>query len=145
MPSLPERNNLQSAKVPLVSERVKRSSACKSIAALPILLLGACTQVDLTGGVAGRNHVYVGAVSVNVPRTYGELRAVDVTTLGVGVDESAFLGWRHGQFVYVQPDQCQLMIIIRSPVEADHAMRILRAVEGEQLCVVDFAGTLPPS
>jgi hypothetical protein len=87
----------------------------------------------------------VGAVSINIPRTYGELRAVDVSTLGAGVDSSAFLGWRHGQFVYVRPDECQLLIIIRSPLEADHAMRILRAVEGDQLCVVDFAGTLPSS
>ena len=121
----------------------QRGLAHIGLAGTVFSLLCACTQVDLADRRPSRAHVYVGAVSINIPRTYGELRAVDVSTLGAGVDSSAFLGWRHGQFVYVRPDECQLLIIIRSPLEADHAMRILRAVEGDQLCVVDFAGTLP--
>ncbi|WP_114950865.1 hypothetical protein [Sphingosinicella terrae] len=107
------------------------------------LWLAACTRVDLAEPASGRSHVYAGAVSVTIPRTYGELRAIDVSTLGVGADESVFLGWRRGQFVYVRPDECQLLIIIRSSVEAEHATRILQAIEGGQLCVVDFAGSLP--
>lgn len=109
------------------------------------LFVGGCTQVDLTRGVSSHSQVYVGAVRVTVPATYGELRAVDVSTLGVGADSSLFLGWRHGQFVYVRPDACQLLLVIRSPVEADHALSILRAVEGEHLCAVDFSGTTLPS
>jgi hypothetical protein len=107
------------------------------------LVASGCAQLDLDSRVTRRSHIYVGAVRVNIPVTYGELRAIDVSTLGVGADESLFVGWRRGQFVYVQPDECQLLLIIRSPVEAEHAISILRAVEGDQLCVADFAGTLP--
>ena len=82
---------------------------------------------------------------MNIPATIGDVRAIDVSTLGVGVDGGVFLGWRRGQYVFVRPGECQLLIIIRSPVEAEHALRILRAAEGEQLCVVDFPGTLPAS
>lgn len=105
----------------------------------------ACAQVNLGGGEPGSSRIYAGAVRVNVPATIGEVRAIDVSTLGVGVEDGLFIGWRRGQYVFVRPGECQLLVIIRSRLEAEHALSILRAAEGEQLCVVDFPGTLPSS
>lgn len=124
----------------LVARRLLTATGSLGIA-LPLLLAG-CAQVSLGEGVAARTTLYAGAVRVEVPATWGEVRAIDIATLGVGVDHGVFLGWRRGQFVFVRPGECQLLIIIRSSVQADHAMRILQAAEGDQLCVVDFADTL---
>jgi hypothetical protein len=115
------------------------------LAACAIVPAAACVQVDIGSSGAGSTRLYAGAVRVKVPYTMGQVEAVDVSTLGVGVDGGVFLGWRRGQYVFVRPGECQLLIIIRSPIEAEHALSILRAAEGEQLCVVDFPGTLPSS
>jgi hypothetical protein len=105
----------------------------------------ACASIDLANPVERREILAVGAVSVRVPTTFGQVRAIDISTLGVGVDTSVFVGWRRGQFVFVQPNECQLLIIVRSGAEAEHATRLLEAAQGGQICMVDFAGALPRS
>jgi len=109
----------------------------------PLLLTGGCVQMELDERSAKRSLILVGAVRVDVPETYGEVRAIDVTTLGVGADTSVFLGWRRGQFVFVQPDECQLLIIIRSRIDAEHAAKMIEAMKGERTCLVDFGKSLP--
>jgi hypothetical protein len=110
----------------------------------PLLLAGGCAQMDLGESRAKRSLVFLGGVRVDVPDTYGEIRAIDVTTLGAGADTSVFLGWRHGQFVFVKQDECQLLIIIRSRIEAEHAAKMVEAMKGEKACLVDFGESLPP-
>ena len=101
-----------------------------------------CSQVYLGERGAGRTHLYAGAVRVSIPETVGDVRAINVSTLGVGMENGVFLGWRRGQYVFARPGECQLLIVIRSRIETEHALRILEAAEGEQLCVVDFSDTL---
>ncbi len=108
----------------------------------PLLVAGGCANMELDQSAARRSMVFLGGVRVEVPETYGEVRAIDVTTLGAGADTSAFLGWRHGQFVFVKPGECQLLIIVRSKVEVEQAARLIEAMKGGQTCMVDFASNL---
>jgi hypothetical protein len=116
-----------------------------TLALLPLLLAVGCAQMSLGEGAAVRTHHYAGVVRVKIPATVGPVRAIDISMLGLGVENGVFVGWRRGQYVFARSEDCQLLIIIRSPMEAEHALKILRAAEGEQLCVVDFQGTLPSS
>jgi hypothetical protein len=108
-----------------------------------ILPCAACTQVSLTEESPERSRLYVGAVRLQIPETVGNLRALDVSTLGLGVGNGVFLGWRRGQYVFVPTGECQLIVIIQTPLESEHATRILEAAGSEQLCIADFAHTLP--
>lgn len=112
------------------------------VALLAAFALTACAGVNLAK--SGRQSLrFAGGVRIEVPETYGEVRAIDVTTLGAGVDTSAFLGWRRGQFVFVKPNECQLLIIVRSTAQAEHAAAMIDAMKGEKTCLVDFARSLP--
>src|SRR5690606_565127 len=106
------------------------------------VIIQGCSSIGLDNQISSHSHLYFGTVRISIPPTYGEIRAMDVSTLGLGADESIFLGWRHGRFVYVKPGRCQFVLIIHSQVEAEHMASIFRALEGDQLCVADFSGTL---
>jgi hypothetical protein len=110
-----------------------------------VLLLGAFT---LLGGCASslagtsgesRTEYLLGLAKVRVPATKGAVQALDISSLGVGVGESLFIGWRRGQYVFVKPEDCHLLVIIRNKLEAEHALEVMNATKGKHLCLVDFA------
>ena len=92
----------------------------------------------------GSSRLYFGIVRVRVPVASPAIVAIDVATLGAGFDGALFLGWRQNRLVIARPDQCGLVVIVRAKLEADQAARILEAVKGQQPCIADFSGTLPP-
>jgi hypothetical protein len=104
------------------------------------LLLAGCTTID--PGRSPSDHFHVGAVSVRVPATQGDVTAVSVKTLGLGWDGGLYVGWRSGAWVTADPSRCQLLIIIRTAVQASNAIKIIKSLEGQEPCVVDFTNSL---
>jgi hypothetical protein len=107
---------------------------------LSALLLGGCITVPVAP--KGTTRTYVGLVRVVMPDRKGDLAAIDVAGLGVGWDQGPWLGWRAGNWVSADPAKCQLLIVIRSPAQADHAAKMLAELKGQDLCVADFTRSL---
>lgn len=105
-----------------------------------IFALGGCTTVQL--GEKGTSRIYLGAVRVVMPDTKGQLSAIEVQSLGIGWDKGPYLGWRAGNWVIADPKECQLLIVIRSPAQADNAAKVLSALEGQDPCIVDYTHSL---
>ena len=108
---------------------------------LALISLGGCVSVP-TDGTASV-HTYVGIVRVAYPGSRGKLTAIDVKSLGLGYDGAAFLGWRDSKFVYAEPDDCRVVLIIRDRLESEHLERMVAAL-GDKACVADFSGSLAP-
>lgn len=105
-------------------------------------LLSACTVTSQ--GERGTSRYVLGLVRIQIPDRQGELSAMSVKALGVGWDQGPFLGWRDASWILADPAQCQLVVIVRSGVEADNAAKVLGQLKGEGLCVADFSNTLRP-
>jgi len=105
------------------------------------LLLAGCTSVE--PGRAPRSQFHLGAVAVRVPKTVGNVTAVSVKTLGVSWDDGLNIGWRSGAWITADPAKCQLLIIIRNAAEAANAIKIIKSLEGQQPCIVDFTNSPP--
>lgn len=113
----------------------------KSIAALCLSLCG-CTTVRV--GEGGRSAYFIGAVRLVLPDAAGKTQAVEIQSLGLGWDAGPYLGWRAGKWVIADPKDCQLLVIIRSPAQAENAAKVLQALGGQEPCIVDSTGTLRP-
>ena len=105
-------------------------------AALP----AGCTTVQV--GEGGLRKTYVGVVSLNMPPATAGLTVVEAKNLGAGWDNGPFLGWKSASWITADPAKCQLLVVIRSTVEVANAIGILESLEGEDLCVADFTGSL---
>jgi hypothetical protein len=92
---------------------------------------------------ASRKHYYFGLVRVEYPEKIGALTAVNVKTLGLGFDGSAFLGWRDSSFVLAKPEDCRTIIILRDKVELAQ-IKVLLDNLGEKPCIADFSHSLSP-
>jgi hypothetical protein len=92
--------------------------------------------------------VAIGVVRVELPRTQGGVLAVERSGVGLGWDDlpggGAWLGFSEGRWVIADPRECQLLVIIRSPAQAEHAAKVLAALGGSSPCLVDHTGTLLP-
>ena len=104
-------------------------------------LLGGCATIR--AGEGGRSATYVGVVRVILPATRGNVSAVDVRSLGMGWDDGPYFGWWSRNSVSADPGQCQLLVVIRSPAQAEHAEKIIKAMEGQHPCLVDFTAAQP--
>ena len=104
------------------------------------LLATSCASIE--PGAEARSAVFLGAVSVTVPTTRGQVSAIETRSLGVGWDQGPFIGWHSGSWITADPDECHLLIIIRSPVEAANAIQIIDALEGQDPCIIDYTNSL---
>lgn len=87
------------------------------------------------------SRTFVGVVRVDMPVVQGDVQAVRVRTLGAGAGSAGvFLGWEDGNWIVADPAQCQLLVVVRSPVEAENAARVLRELRGQNACLVDETG-----
>lgn len=109
------------------------------------VLLGAllCTAcVSSLGNVGpnrnGRTLTYVGIVRLSMPAAQDGITYVDVKTLGLGWGGTAFLGWHAGQWITADPARCQLLVIVRSSVEADSAATLFKSLGEQRPCIADF-------
>lgn len=109
----------------------------------PGLVLAGCTTIDL--GSNGDTKTLVGIVRITLPAKSGDLTAIDGKTLGLGWDGGPFLGFRKASWVIASPDECQLLVIVRSPVEAANAAQVLERLKGETICVADYTRSLHPA
>ena len=86
---------------------------------------------------------HVGVTRIITPAVPEGLSAIDVKTLGVGWDKGPFAGWRAGNWISADPAKGQLVVIVRPPLEAEQAARIMQALEGQDPCIADFTGSVP--
>ncbi|MEJ0059560.1 MAG: hypothetical protein WDM79_08320 [Terricaulis sp.] len=102
-------------------------------------MLTSCAS-SLEGERPGRE-LRIGISYIDHPTTpTSGLVAYRVSTLGAGGSQSGgFLGWRATEAVIADPEVCELVVIVRSNVEAEHAAKILRSLKGERLCAANFS------
>lgn len=94
-------------------------------------------------GEEGRTRTFIGIVRVTTPEAQGDVSAIEVSTAGLGFDRSGFfLGWQSGNWVEADPAKCQMLVIIRSAAQAEHAASVINSLKGEELCVADYTGQL---
>lgn len=86
---------------------------------------------------------FLGLVRVVVPERQGKLAAVDVKALGAGWDKGPFLGWQAGNWIVADPADCQLLVVIRSPAQAENAAKVLQSLRGQNACIADYTHSLP--
>jgi len=118
----------------------ERGESVLRVALLFVFLLGGCASVQAGG--RQQTFFHLGATSVTVPQTQGDVSAISVSTLGIGWEEGIFLGWRSSNWITADPANCQLLIVIRSDVEAANAIQIINALGGQRQCIVDYTNTL---
>jgi hypothetical protein len=104
------------------------------------LVLGGCATVDANGH--DRSRWFVGIVRVVLPDTQGKVAAINVKSLGAGWDSGPFLGWKAGNWIITNPADCQLLVVIRSPAQAENAAKVLQSLKGQQPCIVDYTRSL---
>lgn len=115
----------------------------RRILAFLLTLLSGCTTIE-AGDSRHRTMTFVGVVRVRLDDDDTKLSAVDVKMLGVGWDAGPFIGWQAGTWVRADPSHCQLLIVIRTPAQADNAEKVLRALGGQNACVADYTRPPPP-
>ena len=113
------------------------------IAPACLLLLASCTTVELGSG--GATKTVVGIVRIELPATEEAMSAIGLKTFGFGWDGGPFLGFHETSWVTASPAECQLVVIVRSNVEAVNAMQVLERLKGENICVADFSHSPPPA
>lgn len=114
------------------------------LAPLLALALGGCVTIEVGDQDRGQRttRTHIGITRIVTPATQGNIAAVDVSTLGLGWDQGPFLGWHEGELVYADPGDCQLIVIIKKPVQAENAAQVLAALGGQNPCIADFTGRL---
>ena len=110
--------------------------------ALCVALAG-CTTINLAPN--GERKTLLGIVRITLPDKAGDFAAIDAKTLGAGWDDGFFLGLRNASWVIASPEQCQLLVIVRSKVEAANAAQVLDRLKGEPICVADYTRSLHPA
>jgi hypothetical protein len=100
------------------------------------LLLPACTVS--TADPAMREGWYLGLIRVERPAATGAVRAVDLRSFGLGVDQGVWVGFRALDTISAPPGQCSFTLIVRDDADLRHALTLIEALEG-QPCTVDFA------
>lgn len=104
------------------------------VLALAAVTTSGCTVRPQSGVTQSR--YYFGMVRIAYPPTVGKVAAIDVTTIGAGLESGGgFLGYRHGRFVHVDPDTCSVIVLSRGAGDIDHLRRMLETT-GEKLCIV---------
>ena len=103
-------------------------------------MLGGCATIPTDR--PGESKLFIGMVRVKVPNSRGQLFAADVKALGLGWDRGPWLGWKAGNWIVADPARCQLLIVIRTPAQAENAAKVLEALGDQQLCVADYTDSL---
>ena len=105
------------------------------------LLASGCTSV--TPGRAGPSaSIFLGATSVRLPQTRGDISAVAVRSLGPRLGTGGlYLGWRAGDWIAPIPPIANCSSSSARP-SVGKAVRIINALEGQHPCIVDYTHTL---
>ena len=113
-----------------------------------VVVLSACASVRLTEG-DGKTHQYFGYVAVTMPIAQKHIEAVKLQSFGIALENGIAIGWRDKEMVLVplrvpadaeMPYEatCSVVVIVRSGKQAQHAVKTLSNIEGEQICVTSF-------
>jgi hypothetical protein len=110
--------------------------------------IGGCTSISV-GSADGQEFAGIGFYRVKLPATQGSLVAVDRESVGIGwgslVGSAAFLGYDKSEWIVADPENCQLLIVIKSAAQAENAKEIIELLGDQSPCIVDQTGSLRPS
>ncbi len=127
--------------------RIRMISSHAALIASSVALLSGCTVINVGAGQTA-DITSVGIVRVRVPVLAEGLFAIERAGAGIGWDTlpggGAYLGWSDARWIMADPSQCQLLIVIRTPGQANHTKDILSKLKGQSLCVVDQSASLQP-
>lgn len=115
----------------------------KYLLPLPLVLTG-CVIVE-AGDQNGRvrtSKTHIGIARIVTSEVEGAISIVESETLGLGWDNGPFLGWHSGSWIRADPTECQLVVVVRSRAQADNAVKVIEALEGQSPCIADFTGDL---
>lgn len=114
----------------------------KIVAFLALALCG-CVSIEVgpDDGSERSARTHIGITRITTPEATDHVAAVDISTLGIGWDDGPFVGWRESRLVFADPEECRLIVIVRSPAQAENAVEILRALEGQNPCIANFTET----
>ena len=122
----------------LVARLVSKLVSAMAFALVGGALVG-CTTVRLGPGGA-RQITAIGIVRLEVPPSLGDLTVVERTGVGFGLDRlpggGAWLGYSAAAWIMADPAKCQMIVVIRSPGEAERVRQVLSQM-GESVCMVD--------
>ena len=107
-----------------------------SIFLITSALLASCSHVDQT---SEGSRLYLGIVKVRSVKKIGVLSASSIQVLGAGWSEGhAFAGWSKEERVESRPEDCQILIIIRSNVQVSNVKSIIQNFGGLNPCIADY-------
>jgi hypothetical protein len=123
---------------------VLRGKTSMSAAVIATISLSGCTTVNMMPSgngqpIAAQKLTLIGLTKLRFPEIIGNTKAVDVRTLGAGWQSGPFFGWNASNLITANPADCQLIIIVRSSVEAQSAAKIVTALEGKNPCIIDYS------
>ena len=101
--------------------------------------LSGCVETLDAGRPINSRVVHFGLTIINPPATTPDLTSYKIQTLGVGSGNGVFVGWQQSEAVMAAPEKCHLAIIIRSDVAAENVRQVLSMLNGEDVCVANFA------
>ncbi len=97
------------------------------------LAVSACTTISV-GGADGQEFAGIGFYRVKLPATQGSLIAVERESVGVGwgslAGSAVFLGYDKSEWIVADPENCQLLIVIKSAAQAENAKQIIERIGG---------------
>lgn len=111
---------------------------CALLLSLLPLFAGCAPAVD-TRADGARVEYYIGFVRVYRPPADKGLTALSVKNLGIAAGSDFSVGYEGRDEVYLAPDQCRIVVIIRAEKELDHALEQLRKLGRDDLCSAQFA------
>lgn len=104
-----------------------------------LVLLAGCAPAVGTRADGARVEYYIGFVRVYRPPTDKGLTALSVKNLGIAAGSDFSVGYEGRDEVYLAPDQCRIVVIIRAEKELDHALDQLRKLGRDDLCSTQLA------
>lgn len=112
------------------------------------MALSGCQSVSV-GAADGQSVSGFGFYRIKLPSSRGSLVAVEREGLGLGwggpIGTNVFLGYDKSDWIIADPEQCQLLIVIKTAAQAQNAKQIIASIGDTSPCIVDQTGTLQPA
>lgn len=118
-----------------------------AVLAIAGFTIGGCASISV-GTADGQQFAGIGFYQVRLPAAQGTLVAVERESVGIGwgslAGSAAFLGYDKSEWVIADPENCQLLIVIKSAAQAKNAKQIIELLGDQSPCIVDQTGSLRP-
>lgn len=101
------------------------------------VLTAACTPmvtIDDRGRTIEHHFGYMQVIKPPAKAPHERFRAEGIWTVGLTVSDGVGVGYMQRARVYI-PLDCRIVVIVNNQTQLDHAVDMLSAIDGEDLCV----------